>query len=326
MKKYTRWLSYSDYLIEKYGYPCYRIGVDGGFSCPNREKDKSGGCTFCDGTGSVATYQRLSEQGFFRNSAYTEKVATTVLSRLDSIENQIKKGKEFIKRRYESDHYSLYFQSYTNTYDSVENLKAIYDRALSQGPFVEFIVSTRPDCLSDEVLKLLKSYQKEDREVWIEMGLQSARDESLLRMRRGHDSKTFQDAAKRIKDYGLSFSTHVILGLPGENKEDFAHTASFLNECHSDGVKIHNLHISGGTRMAEEYEEGEIVTSSFERHLENTEFFLRRINRNMVVQRLICETPFHRLMAPRLFPDKSLFLKRLEENMTEHNTREGDLV
>ena len=322
---YESWNNYKDYLERKYHQTIYRVGVDGGFNCPNRKSDHSGGCSFCDGTGSVAVYQRRSESSFNRSSEYNEKVAETITTRYASIENQILKGLEFIKRRYKATLSALYFQSWTNTYDSVDNLKKIYDRALSYADFKEFIVSTRPDCMADDVCALLSSYITREREVWVEVGLQSANDKTLQAINRGHDALCYSEAIKRAKRYGLMVSTHIILGLPGENREDYRRTIEAVNESGSDAIKIHNLHIPGGTRIADQYYDGEVVAASTERHLEDTAYALRYLRSDIVVQRLVCDTPPHRLIAPRHFMDKSLFLKTLDEYMKSNNMKQGDL-
>ena len=322
---YDRWNNYREYLLNKYGTSLYRVGVDGGFSCPNRTKERQGGCTFCDGTGSIAVYQRTSESAFRHDSSFDEGVSEEVLLRFQSIENQIKKGLEFIHRRYKAKLAALYFQSWTNTYDTADNLKHIYDMALSCGDFSEFIVSTRPDCVEDDVADLLAGYITEDREVWVELGLQSASDETLRRINRGHTLSDHIKCMERLHKRGIKVCTHVILGLPGEEREDFIETAKVLNEVGSEGVKIHNLHIPGGTKMAEEYLEGEITSWSTERYMNEVEYFLRLLNPNMIIERLVCETPSHRLMAPRHFMDKSLFLRTLNDKMEKNNTRQGDL-
>ena len=322
---YDRWNNYREYLLNKYGTSLYRVGVDGGFSCPNRTKERQGGCTFCDGTGSIAVYQRTSESAFRHDSSFDEGVSEEVLLRFQSIENQIKKGLEFIHRRYKAKLAALYFQSWTNTYDTADNLKHIYDMALSCGDFSEFIVSTRPDCVEDDVADLLAGYITEDREVWVELGLQSASDETLRRINRGHTLSDYIKCMERLHKRGIKVCTHVILGLPGEEREDFIETAKVLNEVGSEGVKIHNLHIPGGTKMAEEYLEGEITSWSTERYMNEVEYFLRLLNPEMIIERLVCETPSHRLMAPRHFMDKSLFLRTLNDKMEKDNTRQGDL-
>ena len=322
---YDRWNNYREYLLNKYGTSLYRVGVDGGFSCPNRTKERQGGCTFCDGTGSIAVYQRTSESAFRHDSSFDEGVSEEVLLRFQSIENQIKKGLEFIHRRYKAKLAALYFQSWTNTYDTADNLKHIYDMALSCGDFSEFIVSTRHDCVEDDVADLLAGYITEDREVWVELGLQSASDETLRRINRGHTLSDYIKCMERLHKRGIKVCTHVILGLPGEEREDFIETAKVLNEVGSEGVKIHNLHIPGGTKMAEEYLEGEITSWSTERYMNEVEYFLRLLNPEMIIERLVCETPSHRLMAPRHFMDKSLFLRTLNDKMEKDNTRQGDL-
>ncbi len=322
---YSSWNNYRDYLERKYGGPFYRVGVDGGFNCPNRTPEHAGGCTFCDGTGSVAAYQRRTESSFTRSSSYEEKVAQGITTRYESIENQIRKGLEFIKRRYGAQKAALYFQSWTNTYDSVENLRAVYDRALICYPFSEFIVSTRPDCMGDDVCALLSSYMTAEREVWVELGLQSANDNTLRLINRGHDARCFMEAAARAKRYGLKVSVHIILGLPGEKREDFIRTVKAVNASGADAVKIHNLHIAGGTRMAEDFLGGETVSASAERHIENCVLALRHLRPDTVVQRLVCDTPMHRLMEPRHFMDKSLFLRTLDDYMILHGMKQGDL-
>ena len=322
---YDRWNNYREYLQKKYGTSLYRVGVDGGFSCPNRTKERQGGCTFCDGTGSIAVYQRTSESAFRHDSSFDEGVSEEILLRFQSIENQINKGLEFIHRRYKAKLAALYFQSWTNTYDSVNNLKFIYDMALSCGDFSEFIVSTRPDCVEDDVADLLASYITKDREVWVELGLQSASDETLKRINRGHSLSDYIKCVDVLHQRGIKVCTHVIIGLPGEGREDFIKTARALNDVGSEGVKIHNLHIPGGTNMAEEYLEGEITSWSTERYMNEVEYFLRLLNPEMIIERLVCETPSHRLMAPRHFMDKSLFLRTLNDKMERDNTRQGDL-
>lgn len=321
---YTRWYTYSSYLRKRHGKSLYRIGVDGGFSCPNRGKDKSGGCAFCDGTGSVAVYQRKAESGYKRLASYDEDTANTIMKPIPSIREQIERGREFLIRRYKAESFALCFQSYTNTYDTVENLRRIYDEALSVMHFDEFIVSTRPDAVPDEILALLASY-RDKMDVWVEFGLQSADDNTLLYINRGHDTACYFDAVKRAHDYGLLVSTHVILGLPGEGREEFRKSAEAVNRASSDAVKIHNLHITGGTELADEYLDGLITIMSEERTLEAVELFLRYLSPDIIVERLISETPYHRLLAPRVFPDKSKFLSRLEERMRENDTRQGDL-
>lgn len=321
---YSRWKTYSSYLKEKYGEAVYRIGVDGGFSCPNRDKTKHGGCAFCDGTGSIAVYQRVAESGFRRTASYDKATADTILPRLLSVREQIERGAEFLSRRYKARLFSLSFQSWTNTYDDPENLKRIYDEGLSVLPFRELLVSTRPDCVGEDVLDLLESYITEERDVWVELGLQSANDNTLRSINRGHGLAEYMDAVRRIRNHGLKVCVHIILGLPEEGREDFIATARAVNDSGAEAVKIHNLHITGGTALADDYLSGVCTVMGEERTLESTELFLRHLSADIIIERLISETPYHRLLAPRVFPDKSKFLRRLEERMESNDTRQGD--
>ncbi len=320
-----RWRTYSEYLKSRYGASVFRIGVDAGFSCPNRDATRHGGCAFCDGTGSVAVYQRRSESGFTHSSAFDADVASTVISRCASIADQIAKGREFLARRYGAEMFSLYFQSFTNTYDSVENLRRIYDSALELGDFREFIVSTRPDQIDDGKAELLASYRDRGLDVWVELGLQSANDRTLERIGRGHDRKSYLDAAEIVSRHGLLLSTHVIIGLPGEGRPDYEYTAETVNEARSDAIKIHNLHIAGGTRLADEYSLGAVRVMEADEYVEELENFIRHLRPDMIIQRLVSETPMHRLVAPRDFPDKNRIIKMLEARMEKDDAWEGDL-
>ncbi len=323
---YSRWNTYSSYLRERYGQNVYRIGVDAGFSCPNRDKSRHGGCAFCDGTGSVAVYQRATESGFRRTAAYDSRTADTILPRLMSIREQIERGRAFLERRYKAKLFSLSFQSWTNTYDTPDNLRRIYDEGLAVLPFKELLISTRPDTVSEDVLELLESYITPELDVWVEFGLQSADDNTLRLINRGHDLASYMDATERAHRHHLKVATHVILGLPGEGRESFIRTARAVNDSGVEAVKIHNLHITGGTALADDYLSGLLTVMSEERTLEATELFLRHLDKRIIIERLISETPYHRLLAPRVFPDKSKFLRHLEERMERNGTRQGDSV
>lgn len=318
-----RWRTYSSYLEERFHKRIFRIGIDGGFSCPNRV-GRNGGCTFCDRSGSVAVYQRKGEGCFHHDSPFDPEVSSRFAS-TPPVREQIERGKAFLKERYKAEGFSLYFQSFTNTYAPLDVLERKYDEALSYGPFAEFIVSTRPDTVPDDVLDLLASYKTENMDVWVELGLQSANDNTLKRINRGHGVDAYIDASRRIKEHGLLLSTHVILGLPDEGDDDFIHTAEVLDDVKTDAVKIHNLQILGGTEMEAEYRRGEIKLLSPDEYMDALILFLRHLSSKVIVGRLIGESPMHRLLAPRDFPDKSAFISRLCKKMEEENYFQGDL-
>lgn len=327
-----RWNSYTKYLNEKYGHSVYRIGIDGGFSCPNREKDRSGGCSFCDGTGASPTYYRTKEGKWKRSSSFQKHVALkgprkveSLDIRLESIDNQVERGISFVKRRYNVDSYSIYFQSWTSTYASVDELKTLYDRALSNHSFKEFIISTRPDSLSDEIIDLISSYSDKVSDIWVEVGLQSSNNNTLDSINRGHSSEDYVIAVNSLHERNIKVSTHIITGLPGETKEDLKATVKLVNNVGSEAIKIHNLDILGGTQFYDEYMLGEISVPSNDRSIEDCMYIIRRIRPDMIVQRLICESPSHRLAAPRNLFDKSKIIKLLNEQMEKHNAFQGDL-
>lgn len=328
-----RWRGYANHLESIYGKRIYRIGIDAGFSCPNRDEGREGGCAFCDGTGASAMYQRRSESFHTHASEYDEKLSTqapreqlSLDARIASIREQIANGRAFLQRRYNPDSFSIYFQAWTNTYADVATLKALYDAALSEGPFVELIISTRPDCINEEILDLLEGYTTRVSKVWVELGLQSSNTETLTMIGRGHDANCYLSAAKALHSRGIGVCTHIVVGFPAEGNTDYSQTCRLINEAKSEAVKIHNLHICGGTRFSGWYAQGEVSTSSLRRHVEQSIWILRHLQKDIVVERLLCETSSHRLVAPRAFPDKSIFLSLLERTMKERGVWQGDLT
>ena len=294
---YDRWNNYREYLLEKYGTSLYRVGVDGGFSCPNRTKEREGGCTFCDGTGSIAVYQRTSESAFRHDSSFDEEVSEEVLLRFQSIENQIKKGLEFIHRRYKAKLAALYFQSWTNTYDSTENLKRIYDLALSCGDFSQFIVSTRPDCVGEDVVSLLCEYSKR-KPVWVELGLQTIHEDTAAYIRRGYDLTCFENALKRLNDAQIPVIVHVILGLPGEDKEKMLETIRYLNNAGIFGIKLQLLHVLENTDLADEFRAGKFQTLSMEAYVDLVVSCIGALSPDIVIHRLTGDGPSNQLISP----------------------------
>lgn len=329
--------SYSSYLLRRYGYRIFRVGVDAGFSCPNRMKNPSGeGCAYCDSLGARASYQRYSESEFHHDSSFVSTIDTMAqntdkctnnlfLFSKEDIIRQSEKGLSFLKTRYGAEHFAFYLQSFSNTFAPCEKLKELYDFVLSLHSWEGFIVSTRPDCIDEKKLELLESYKKKGLEVCVELGLQSGDDEILTSMNRGHDVNCFFKAAKAVKAHGLSLCVHILTGFPGEGKAELDKTVFALNYVHSDALKIHNLNIVAGTELYRRLPEGEITAPCMTRHLETVSYILRRIPSDIVIERLMCETPNHRLASPRLFPDKNIFLRKLEALMEKRGWKQGDL-
>jgi uncharacterized protein len=296
-------LSYSEYLKNKYGEKVYRISIDAGFGCPNRPEGRTGtGCTYCDESGSRAPY----------------------LGEADSPENQVRRAVPFIRKRYGAKCFSLYFQAFSGTNAPVEKLKKIYDASLKLHPFKELIVSTRPDCVSKEKIDLLVSYKERGLDVWVELGLQSAWDATLKRIRRGHDVKTFSRAFEMVSRAGLNTAIHLIFGLPGEGWSHIEKTIQFAADLKPNGIKIHNLNIPVGTPLFNEYLSGEITVPHFKRFANWVIQSLRMLPPDTVIMRLTCDTLPEKRAAPRYFPDKNNFYRYVIETMKKQDYRQGD--
>jgi radical SAM protein (TIGR01212 family) len=294
--------AYAHYLRKRYNQPAYRVSVDGGFSCPHRGEDRSHpGCTYCDEYGSRAPYLGNSVE----------------------IEKQITGAIEFLKTRYGAGLYLLYFQAFSSTFAPVKKCKELYDRALSCAPFRELIISTRPDCINSDIAELLCSYRDIGIKVCVELGLQSASDTTLQRIRRGHTVETFRVAYNHLKEKGIAITVHLIFGLPGEGIDDMLNTVSFVSDLKPDGIKIHNLHIPLGTHLFREFLTGEIVIPSPERHLDYVIQALELLPPQTIIMRLTCDTPPQRLAFPRHFWDKAQFYEAVRKEMRRRNTWQG---
>ncbi len=277
MRHRLPYFSLRDYLLERYGRRVQKITVSLPFTCPNRDGSKArGGCTFC-----------------------YEGSRPTLLDPSRPLRVQIEEGIERARRRYGRDIlFFVYYQSYTNTYADLETLRRVYDTALEFEGVVGIDVGTRPDCLPEEVLDLLASYVEKGLEVWVELGLQSANFETLRRVNRAHGVSDFIDAVLRAKSRPLKVCVHTIIGLPGEDREDFLETAKLIASLPIDGVKIHPLHVVKGTPLAAEYERGEFRVLSLEEYVRACAEFIEIIPEGVVVHRITGEVEERLLLAP----------------------------
>jgi uncharacterized protein len=297
----TPWRSYSRYLRERHGRTVYRVPVDAGFGCPNRAGGRAGaGCVYCSGGGG--------------------RVACAA-----PVQDQVEDGIRFLRRRYGAEAFILFFQSYSNTNAPLDALRAVYDAGLALAPFVGLNVATRPDCLDEARADLLASYAATGREVWCELGLQSAHDTTLARIRRGHTLADFVRAFRLLRERGVRIGVHLIFGLPGEGRAEIMATIETLAALVPDGVKIHNLHVAAGTPLSAEYAAGELTVPQEARHLSWVADALERLPAETVIMRLLCDTPRDRLQAPRRGWDKREFTVALERRMREGGMRQGRL-
>ena len=292
-----RYLSLKQYLLRRFGRPVAKIALDAGLTCPNRDGSISGkGCLFCDARGSG-----------------------TGLGASLSLSDQIATGKARSRNR--ADRFICYFQSYTNTYAPLDDLRAMWDLAVSEPDTVGLAVGTRPDCLPDDVLDVLAGYQ--NHEVWLELGLQSSNDETLRRINRGHSAGVFADACVRARNRGLKVVGHVILGLPGEGMRQYLDTARFLTDVGVDGVKIHSLYVSRDADLAEMYQRGEFTCLSREEFVDGAVRFLEHIPPDVVIHRLTGDPDPKRLVAPEWARDKGRTIQMIRKRLDDLDTYQG---
>jgi radical SAM protein (TIGR01212 family) len=303
VKKEEPFLNYSRYLQKKYGCTAYRVSIDGGFSCPNRgENRENPGCTYCSSFGS--------------RSAFIGETET-------DIRNQIERNFTILKSRYKAEIFMLYFQAYSSTWAPVDQLKELYDYSLAQGDFRELIVSTRPDCLSEEICELLTSYQSDKLEVWVELGLQSSCDKTLEKINRGHTRGEFESSFRMLKKFGLKNVVHLIFGLPGEDHTKMMNSVKYVAALRPDGVKFHNLHIPDKTAMHDELLAGEMAIPSSPGHVRYLADAIELVHEDTVIMRLTTDTPQKRHLIPGFMLDKTIIYNRVREELLKRGTKQG---
>ena len=301
MGKY--YFSYGEYLKKAFPFKVYKIALDAGFTCPNRDGLVAyGGCIYCE------------NRSFSPNSKGEKRSAA----------KQIGAGVEFYKKHFNAERFIVYFQAYTNTYGPVSLLKELYDEALSFPEVIGLSVGTRPDCLPDEVLDLLALYS-EKTHLWVEIGLQSMHNQTLLRINRGHTYEQFTDAIVRTKLRGLRVCVHVILGLPGETREMMMQTADALAGFQIDGLKIHHLYIAENTILAKLHKVSPVKTLTMEEYVSLACDFLERIPSHVAIQRLTGELKGDYLIAPLWNMSKKAVLAAIEKEFARRGTCQGKL-
>ena len=321
------YLTYSSYLRERHGCKVYRVAVDAGFGCPNREGGRSaGGCSFCSQAGSRAPYLGHDVRAE-RVPPYAAPAGPAAgCPEMDrSLKVQIDGTISFLRRRYSAKGFILYFQPYSNTNAPVEELQRVYDVGLALARFRGLNVATRPDCIDAAKARLLSSYRDRGLEVWVELGLQSIHDATLRRIGRGHTAEDFRRAYRLLREHGLKVAVHLIFGLPGEGSAQIMETVEEVAGLGVDGVKIHNLHVPRGTRLESELRKGEVTVPSAERHLEYCIAAIERLPPRTVIMRLVCDTPRAELAAPKSFWKKESFTSRLAIEMARRGTYQGRL-
>ena len=296
-----RYNAFSEELKRVFGCRVQRLSVDAGFTCPNRDGSVGvDGCIFCGGKGSGSF-------GILHGAGVAE---------------QLEHAKEVMVRKYKASLFIAYFQSYSNTYAPVELLKRLYDEALAVPEVAGLIVGTRPDCLPEAVLDLLAAYA-ERCYFWLELGLQSALDRTLARIGRGHDLASFSDAVAGSQARGIRVCAHIILGLPGESREEMLSGAEFLNAAGVAGVKIHLLHVMRGTPLASQYRDGSVRVLDRDEYVGLVCDFLERLDPGIVVHRLTGDGNRADLVAPLWSLQKFEVLNLIDGELARRGSRQG---
>jgi radical SAM protein (TIGR01212 family) len=293
----------SAYLVEHYGEKVYKVSLRGGFTCPNRDGTLSSrGCTFCSGTA-------LEPVGYAPEQSITE---------------QLTSGMTYIRKRHGAMRFIAYYHDYSTTYAPLDCLTALYRPALAVPEVVALAVSTRPDCLSTEVLDLLGKTSR-DKDLWVELGLQLADDQMLLALNRGHTVGDFVRAVVACHERGLPVCAHVILGLPGASVDSELRTARLIADLGLWGVKLHAFHVIEGTEMARRLAVGEVSLLSREQHVDRVVTFVEQLPPRMVIHRVTGEAPPRLTVAPDWTTNKLAVLDAVIAGFALRQTWQGRL-
>lgn len=293
--------TYGQDVMRRYGERVHKIALDGGFTCPNRDGTKgTGGCTFCN------------------NVSFSPTAGMQL-----SVADQIKQAKFAIAQRTRANYFIAYFQAYSNTYADIAQLEATYQEALDQPGMIGISVGTRPDCVSEQVLDLLDSYRQRGLEVWLELGLQSAFDETLARVNRRHTLAEYRHTAQAARKRGIPLCTHLIIGLPGEDESHYHTSLDIVLDIGVDGLKIHPLHVVKHTILAHQWRRGEYQPLTQQDYI--------RIVTDLI-ERTPTHIPFHRvtataskiiLLAPQWCSSKWNVLNGIEQELRRRDTHQG---
>lgn len=294
-----RYYTLNYFFKKKFGQKVFKVPLDINSTCPNQI---NGGCIYCSNK-SVAS------------------ISDNSLDILDQFEN----GRKIMEQKWPDSLYIPYFQSGTNTYNDKNLVKGYVDKLLMIPKVVGIDIATRPDCLSDEWLDYLEDLNKKTFLI-VELGLQSSNDNTLKFINRGHDSKTFKDAVKKLHERNIFVVAHIINGLPYETKEDMINTIKFVNDCNVDGIKIHMLYIAKNTPLASLYETNKFHILTREEYIDIVCCQLRLLNEDVVVMRITGDPELNELVAPEWLIKKFMVLNGIDQEMVKRNIYQGDLL
>ncbi len=293
----------NDFLKEKFNEKIYKVSLDGGFTCPNRDgKVSRGGCIFCSENGS----------GDF------------TATKLKSIHAQIEEQIDLVSKKYKGDKYIAYFQNFTNTYAEVSYLRKIYEEALSHEKIVGLAIATRPDCLGDDVLELLAELNKKTF-LWVELGLQTLNDDVAKYFNRAYETEIYKEASEKLNKLNIKFVTHIIIGLPKEENDDYLKTAIFAQNCGTWGIKLHLMYVVKNTPLEKLYLNGDLKVNTKEEYVEKVVNVLENISSEIVVHRLTGDGDRETLVAPLWSIKKIDVLNSIHKELKRRNTYQGKL-
>ncbi|PMP97735.1 MAG: TIGR01212 family radical SAM protein [Thermodesulfobacterium geofontis] len=301
MKTQRLYYTLNEFLKEKFGEKVKKIPLDAGLTCPNRDGTKGlGGCIYCDSKGSGT--------GFFKEGK--------------SLEEQVKFFLEIFKRK-KFNKFIAYFQSFSNTYAPVEKLKELYDIVFIDPSIVGLAIGTRPDCIDEKNVDLLKTYQEKGYYLWVELGLQSIFNKTLELINRGHTFEDFLEAYSLLKENNIPVVVHIIFGLPEETKEMMMETVKTLAKLKVDGIKFHALYIPKGSKMEEIYLKGEYKPLEMEEYVELVAYALTYLPPSTVVHRVCSEAKEEDILAPLWITKKMEVINLLRKVMSEKELYQG---
>lgn len=289
-----QYLSFNEAMKARFGCKVYKLALDGGFTCPNRDGTiDTRGCIFCSkgGSGEFAAHGT-------------------------DIQAQIAGAKKLVESKNKGGKYIAYFQSYSGTYAPLPKLKQIYTEAISGSDIVALDIATRPDCLGEPVIELLRELNKV-KPVWVELGLQTVKEESAEYIRRGYPLETYDSAVKKLKSAGIEVITHMILGIPGETLEDMRATAKYISDSGSDGIKLHMLYVLKDTDLARDYSEGKFEVMTLEQYCEAVKACISELRPDIVVHRITGDGAKKDLIAPQWSGNKKHVLNELRKTLAE---------
>ena len=290
-----KYKTFASWCIEEFGHPIHKICLDGGFTCPNRDGTKGvGGCIFC------------GERGAGEHVNPEQTIVEEARAQLDHYERRKEKGG-----------FVAYFQNFTNTYADPNTLKKIYNSALISDRIEAVSIATRPDCINEEIVQIIKDIPV--KKVWVELGLQTSSDITAERINRCYKTEEFTKAVELLNKHNIDVVVHIIVGLPGETFEDFKNTIDFINKHKIQGIKIHSLYVMKNTQLEVYYNKSEYKTIDLEYYIDCVVYAISHLNKDIVIHRLTGECAKNLLVAPVWDMDKNELLSQINKRLENLN-------